>query len=185
MSSFSIAPAQSEDFAAILALQDQNHLSALPEETLASGFVTTQLSLDTLEEMRLNKGIWIARADDDGPLAAYACANDWEFYGDGPFQRAAKALLPHDVNGRTVTPNNTFQYGPVCIAPEYRGQSLLERMVAAIKTHYAPRFEFVLTFIDVRNARSLAAHERKLGFHPIALLPFGSVTYHMLAFPTH
>lgn len=183
MSAFSVAPAKPEDDRDILALQDENHVSALPADTLASGFVTTQLSLESLARMRANKGIWAVRAS-GGALAGYVCANDWDYYGEGRFQSAAKALLPGDVNGRAVKADNSFQYGPVCVAHSFRGQGVLELLVEAVKLHYAPRFEFGITFIDVRNLRSLAAHERKLGFRKIALLPFETVTYHMLAFPT-
>ncbi|BCM93178.1 hypothetical protein IAD21_05066 [Abditibacteriota bacterium] len=183
MLSFSIALARAEDTDDVLALQDQNHVSVLPIETLASGFVTTQLSPDTIAQMRANEGVWTVRAS-NGDLVGYACANDWPFYGDGPFQNSAKSLLPCDVNGRSVKVDNSFQYGPVCVAQEFRGQGVLELLVATIKAHYVPRFEFGITFIDTRNERSLAAHERKLGFHRLALLPAGSVIYNMLAFST-
>jgi hypothetical protein len=178
---FSVAVAQAEETASILNLQDQNHVSALPTETLASGFVTTQLSPETLAKMREQSGVWTARAT-DGTLAGYACANGWNFYGDGPFQRAAKALLPLNLDGHYVTAENSFQYGPVCVAHDFRGQGVLEQLVGTIKEHHAPRFEFGITFIDVRNERSLSAHERKLGFRRLALLPFDTATYHLLAF---
>jgi hypothetical protein len=183
VTSFTIAPARSEDVAEIIALQDQNHVSTLPAESMADGFVTTQLTPDSIARMSHNGGIWVARAA-SGSLAAYACANGWDYYGDGPFQSSAKALLPRQVHGRAVTPENSFQYGPVCVAAPFRGQGVLEQIIGVVKTHYAPRFEFGITFIDTRNARSLAAHERKQGFAPLALLPAGNVTYHMLAFPT-
>lgn len=133
--------------------------------------------------MSAEQGIWVVR-DADGNLAAYACANGWDFYGDGPFQRAAKAKLPAEVDGRTVRADNSFQYGPVCVAGNFRGQGVLQLVVKTIRAHYAPRFDFGITFIDIRNARSLAAHQRKLDFQQIAMLPFATVTYHMLAFPT-
>ena len=185
VNSFQILPAQPCDFHEILALQNQNHLSNVPENELASGFVTTQLTLESLEKMRENGGVWIARANNEnGDLAAYACANDWPFYGDGEFQKLVRKLFPLTFDGRVVSFENSFQYGPVCVATDFRGRGLLPRIVGAIKTYYAPRFGFGITFIDARNVRSLAAHERKLGFREIALLPFDIVTYHMFAFYT-
>lgn len=181
--SFSIAPAKAGDTTEILALQHQNHVSSLPAQTLADGFVTTLLSPETLSRMSAEKGIWTARAS-DGTLAAYACANEWDFYGDGPFQRAVKALLPLHFDGRALNAHNSFQYGPVCVARPFRGEGVLELVIETIKTNYAPRFEFGLTFIDTRNERSLAAHERKQGFRRVALLPFERVSYHVLAFAT-
>ena len=181
---FSVAPARLEDDDEILALQELNHVSALPPETLADGFVTTQLSRETLALMRAREGVRVARASDEGALLGYCCANPWVFYGEGPFQSAAKALLPFDFDGRAITAANSFQYGPVCVAGAARGQGVLAALVEATRARYAPRFEFGITFIDARNARSLAAHERKLDFRRFARLPFGSVVYHVLAFPT-
>lgn len=183
MPSFSIALAQAEDAGDILALQDLNHVSNLSDDVLASGFVTTQLTPETLAKMQLHQCIWVARAE-NGALVAYACAFAWGFFGYGSFQNAAAALLPLHYDGELVDSNNAFQYGPVCVAHGFRGQGVLEPLVEAIKKHYAPRFPFGITFIDIRNLRSLAAHKRKVGFRPLALLPFGDVTYHMLAFST-
>ncbi len=183
MLSFSIAPARVGDAAEILALQRQNHVSNLPAHTLANGFVTTQLSPDTLAHMCAEQGVWTAR-DSSGVLAAYACANAWGFYGEGPFHSAALALFPLELDGRLARADNSFQYGPVCVGESFRGQGVLWRLIETIKAHYAPQFEFGVTFIDARNARSLAAHERKLGFCRLADLPFESVTYHVLAFPS-
>jgi hypothetical protein len=181
--SFTIALATLGDTTDILSLQSENHVSNLPAETLPNGFVTTQLSSETLAQMGAQRGIWTMR-DESGVLAAYACANPWKFYGDGPFAEAARALFPLNMEGRTVTAQNSFQYGPVCVAKPFRGHGVLERLVETISNHYACRFEFGITFIDTRNLRSLAAHERKLGFRRLTLLPFESATYHVLAFPT-
>lgn len=180
--SFSIAPATQGDTTDILILQSQNHVSNLPLDTLPNGFVTTQLSNETLALMCAEKGIWAAR-DAAGSLVAYACANPWEFYGDGPFQDAAKALFPLDLDGRLVRAQNSFQYGPVCVAESFRGQGVLNGLVETIKTHYAAQFEFGVAFIDTRNLRSIEAHERKLGFRRLALLPFEAAIYHVLGFP--
>ena len=180
--SFTIAPPTLGDTTDILALQSENHVSNLPAETLPNGFVTTQLSSETLAQMGAKRGIWTVR-DDSGVLAAYTCANPWEFYGDGPFPEAVKALFPLTMEGHTMTVQNSFQYGPVCVAKPFRGHGVLERLVETISNHYACRFEFGITFIDTRNSRSLAAHERKRGFCRLALLPFEAATYHVLAFP--
>jgi len=183
MSQFSIGLAGSSDFEAILALQDQNHFNQIAEANLADGFVTTQLTDQALEAMRANTGLLVARTG-SGELLAYACANDWDFYGESPFQNSARALLPLEFDGRAITTQNSFQYGPVCVAASFRGQGVLPALLKAICHSAAPRFEFGICFIDTRNIRSLEAHERKLGFRRMGLLPFGNVIYHMMAFKT-
>ena len=174
--------AQSADFAAILALQAQFHLSALPEDELADGFVTTQLDVGTLEKMRQQRALWIAKLGD--AVAAYACAVEWDFYRDSRFVQTVFEYLPLPFAAQTVTADNSFLYGPTCIASGARGQGILPALTGAIKARYADSREFGVCFIDARNARSLAAHERKLGFTRIATKPFGEVTYHMVAFET-
>ena len=177
-----IALARPADFAAIVELQTRNHLSNLPADALAQGFVTTELEPETLDRMREAKAIWVARAE--AQIVAYACAFRWDFYPPNGFLDAARALLPLDLDGRAVRFDNTLLYGPICIDQNWRGQGLLEQLTAAIRARYAGQFEFGIGFVDVRNARSLAAHERKAGFRALELLPWREVTYHVLAFST-
>lgn len=173
-----ITLAQPADFAAILQLQSRFHLSNLPASELAEGFVTSHLDEATLARMHQARALWIAR--DAEILAAYACAVAWDFWGKGEFLNAVRALLPLG----EITWENSFLYGPTCIDAPFRGQNILPALAAQIKARYAAEREFGVCFIDVRNARSLAAHERKLGFARVARLPFDDVIYHVLAFAT-
>jgi hypothetical protein len=174
--------AKPADFAEILELQAQFHLSATPENQLSDGFVTTQLDEETLEKRREQRAIWVARIGDD--LVAYACAVEWEFYANSRFVEMVFTHFPLPFGDQTVTADNSFIYGPACIASAARGQGILPQIVDAVKARYAENRAFGVCFIDERNARSLAAHERKLGFTRIATKPFGDVIYHMLAFET-
>ncbi len=179
--SMQIQLAQPDDFAAILALQTQFHLSNLPENQLADGFVTTQLDRETLERMCAQRAIWVAKIDED--VVAYACAIEWDFYANSRFVEAVFEQFPLMFGEQTITSDNSFIYGPACIATTARGRGILPQLVGAIKARYAATREFGVCFVDVRNARSLAAHERKLGFTRVASLPFADVIYTMLAFP--
>ena len=176
--------AQSADFAAILELQNRYHLSATPASKLANGFVTTPLDGETLEKMREQRALWIA-TDARIEVAAYACAIEWNFYADSGFVAAVFERFPLPFGDQLVTADNSFIYGPACIDEGFRGQNVLPQIVNAIRARYADSREFGVCFIDARNLRSLAAHERKLGFTRLAQLPFGDVVYQMLAFATH
>ena len=85
-----------------------------------------------------------------------------------------------------VTAENSFLYGPTCIDSAFRGRGLLPAIVAAIGARYAQTREFGVCFIDVRNQRSLAAHQRKLGFTRLCRMPTSDpdVIYDMLGFST-
>ena len=178
--------AQPADFADVLALQARYHVSSAAPQTMAQGFVTTTLQTETLERMHDARALWIAR-DDNGQLAAYACAVEWEFYAGSGFVERVFSHLPLPFGGadaRLVSADNSFLYGPTCIDTAFRGRGLLPAIVEAIGARYAPTREFGVCFIDVRNERSLAAHERKLGFTRIGELPFADVIYNMLGFST-
>ena len=173
------------DFAAILELQARYHLSAVPENALEQGFVTTRLDEGTLAKMREQRALWIAKTHEDaGDVAAYACAVEWDFYADSRFVEAVCARFPLPFGDQTVTAGNSFIYGPACIDAAFRGQNILPALVNAIRARYADSRAFGVCFVDARNARSLAAHERKLGFTRVATLPFADVIYQMLAFET-
>ena len=180
--------AQPADFADVLALQNRYHVSALAGDALAEGFVTTTLDTQTLERMHAGRALWIARSD-EGELAAYACAVEWAFYAESGFVERVFSHLPlpfGDDKSRVVSADNSFLYGPTCIDTKFRGQGLLPQLTAAIAARYAPTREFGVCFIDARNARSLAAHERKLSFKWLTLMPTSSpdVIYNMLGFAT-
>ena len=181
--------AQPADFADVLALQARYHVSGAAQETMAQGFVTTTLEIETLERMHAARALWIARDEDDGQLAAYACAVEWDFYaGSGFVERVFSHLpLPFGAGSeRIVTADNSFLYGPTCIDSAFRGRGLLPSIVEAIGARYAATREFGVCFIDVRNERSLAAHERKLNFARLCRMPTSDpkVIYNMLGFST-
>jgi hypothetical protein len=83
-----------------------------------------------------------------------------------------------------VDKNNSFLYGPVCVASEFRGQGVLAQLFDGIKANWCDRYPFGITFIDHRNARSLEAHGRKLGLTFLLDLPYDTTIYHVLGFPT-
>ena len=138
--------------------------------------------------MHVARALWMAR-DENGQLAAYACAVEWEFYAESGFVERVFSHLPLAFGAdpsRIVSADNSFLYGPTCIDSAFRGRGLLPQFTAAIAARYAATREFGVCFIDVRNLRSLAAHQRKLGFTRLCLMPTSdaAVTYHMLGFST-
>ncbi len=177
---FNAAPA---DFDAILALQERNHLSTLADDARGDGFLTTYLTSEILERLREDKGIVIAHAE-GGALAGFAGAHAWDLTSGRPWPLAVRALFPLQFDGAPFEISDSFQYGPACVAGEFRGQGILRQLLGGVCENFAPRFEFGLTFIDHRNLRSLNAHERKLGFQIVAELPFDTTIYHVLSFRT-
>lgn len=168
------------DFPAILALQDLNHLNFLSEEARGDGFLTTYLETPKLEKLVAQHGLFVAKAGEE--LAGFACSEAWDLSGEREFHNDVVALFPLFLDGREIGARNSRLYGPVCVANAFRGQNVLSELVEAVRREFAPRFDFALTFIDHKNLRSLAAHERKLGFQIVAQLPYDDTKYHVLAF---
>ncbi|HEX8463690.1 MAG TPA: hypothetical protein VF627_03645 [Abditibacterium sp.] len=179
---FSVSNASSSDFADILALQEANHLTVLPADARGDGFLTTYLTPQRLEELSAEGGMVIARAQ-NGELAGFAGAHEWDLTGAREWSRAVLELFPLQLEGGEITAHNSFQYGPACVSSAFRGQGVVAAMLRGVCANYAPKCDFGITFIDFRNARSLAAHERKLGLQIVADLPFDDTIYRVLGFP--
>lgn len=197
MNLFSIRPATRADCAEILALHEQNHVQNLAEEERQNGFVTLQLQLSQIEALATHGGLFVARlTQQDAPqdpqvlggIAGYVLAAPWNFYEAWPMFRVQTDRFPlrFQLGGveHELRRDNSFQYGPVCVAPAFRGQNVLPALFHAVKERYASRFEIGATFIDARNARSLEAHRRKLGFGIVDEWAASGNRYFTLAFET-
>ncbi|PQV65355.1 Ribosomal protein S18 acetylase RimI [Abditibacterium utsteinense] len=178
----SVQPANSSDFPAIIELQERNHLSNLAENARDDGFVTTYLDTPKLEFLRAQNGLFIAKIGAE--LAGFACAQNWDLSGTNAFHRAVLSGFPLNLKNSAITAENSFLYGPVCVAASFRGRGILGDLIEAVKAAFRPRYNFGVSFIDHRNLRSLAAHTRKLGFQIVGELPFDDTIYHVLGFST-
>ena len=65
------------------------------------------------------------------------------------------------LNGETLTVENSYQYGPVCIDKKYRGTGIFEKLFNFSLKSMAERFPYMVTFINQVNPRSYAAHTKK------------------------
>lgn len=176
-----VSRATPADFAAIVELQERNHGNNLGADARDDGFLTTYLDAPKLETLVCQNGLFVAKSEDE--LAGFVCSEAWSLSQQHDFYRCAAALFPLILNEREINISNSRLYGPVCVAATFRGQNVLSRLVEIVRCEFGAQFDFGVTFIDHRNARSLAAHERKLGFSLVAQLPYENTNYHVLAFP--
>jgi RimJ/RimL family protein N-acetyltransferase len=61
---------------------------------------------------------------------------------------------------------NVYYCGQICVAKNYRGQGLVDRLYQFHRQHFSPQFDFLVTEISTANPRSLKAHQ-KTGFRII------------------
>jgi hypothetical protein len=95
------------------------------------------------------------------------------------------ARLPElKFQGREMTVDRSFQYGPVCIDIAARGSNLLPELYELMRSSFAPKFPIGITFINKINERSFAAHTRKLDLEIIDEFEFNGNSFYTLAFLT-
>jgi GNAT superfamily N-acetyltransferase len=71
-----------------------------------------------------------------------------------------------EYKGRKISSYHYLIVGQTCIDKSYRGKGILQKLYAAYKNRFQPKYDFAISEIATRNRRSLHAHE-KIGFHTV------------------
>jgi len=173
----------STDISDILLLQEHNLYGNLSEQQYSSGFVTTPFSVAQLESLIADDGVFVAVSD--AKLVGYLLAGTWQYYSAWPIfpYMVSRFPLPGP-QGKTITADNSFQYGPICIAQDHRGTSVFPALFECMRIHFSRRFPIGYTFINRVNQRSYVAHTRKLGLQVFDQFEFGGNSFYGLAFDT-
>ncbi len=178
-----IRKAIESDLEGILDLQSRNLYANIAAADLAGGFVTTPFTPDLLRQLLIQSGVFIA--EEDGKIIGYLLAGDWQFFSQWEIFKLMMARLPElKFQGRELTVDRSFQYGPVCIDIAARGSNLLPELYELMRSSFAPKFSIGITFINKINERSFAAHTRKLDLEIIDEFEFKGNSFYTLAFLT-
>lgn len=171
-----------EDIPAISELQQKYHVSTISEEDKADGFVTTLFTEEQFKEL-IEKENGLAIACDGDKVVAYAMAGSWEYWSAWPlFQHMIKDLPNTKYLGQTLSMENSYQYGPICIHRDYRGTEVLPNIFEFSRTQMNKRYPILITFINQINPRSLKAHTEKLGLEIIKPFEFNNNQYYELGY---
>jgi acetyltransferase (GNAT) family protein len=155
-----------DDLAGIIELQKSNLPANLSAEEIArEGFVTVMHSLRDLEKMNAIEQSIIAK--DDDKIIAYLLAMTKKSKADIPvliplFENIEKIKF----RGKSLSGYNYIVVGQVCVAKGYRGLGILDNCYAEYKTQFKNKYDFAITEIATKNARSINAHKR-IGFTEI------------------
>ena len=156
----------SDELQQILKLQEENLLNNIDNAEMQSqGFVTLHHSLAILKQMHSLAPSVIIK--DNEKVIAYALTMLRECRQLIPDLEPMFALL--DKLSWKNKPLNDYRFyvmGQICIAKDYRGQGLFEKLYQHHKKIYEPQFDLFITEISTRNHRSIRAHERA-GFKTI------------------
>lgn len=174
--------AHEADFQAILALQELNLVSNLPESARGDGFVTTPLTLAKMRELVENRGLFVAPDKDNGGVAGYVVLASWQALQELPLFAHIIARFPLTWHNYHLTARNSWQYGPVCVAQQWRGHGVLQLLFAACCQELKAREMLGVTFINAQNNRSLRAHRDKLGMEIVDEFEFNDNRYFTLVF---
>ena len=173
--------AKSNDIGGIAALQELYLVSNLSEKEKESGFVTTRFTTEQLAEIIEQEGLFIAK--DDKKIIAYIFGGSWNFFNQWPIFNHMTALFPSlSFLDFDITTTNSFQYGPICIAKEYRGKGLIKLFFEFMRIHMVKKYPLSLTFINKTNIPSTKAHTEKLKWSIISEFQFNNNNYFILAY---
>lgn len=176
--------AKLSDIDGILALHTKYQVNSIKEEHKKDGFVTTAFTKEQLAELiQKESGLFIATLD--GAVVAYVMAASWHFWSTHPVQAyMIDQLQNYEFNGETLTTENSYQYGPVCVDMSARGSGVLEKIFAFALDSMSKRYPILVTFINKINPRSFSAHTQKLGLSVLSEFQFNDNCYYWLACST-
>lgn len=173
------------DINGILALQEKYLYAKLSEKEREEGFVTTPFTVHQIEEIIIENGMFVAE-NEQGTIIAYAFAGSWKYFEQWEIFNIITARFPQlSFKGKEITMENSFQYGPVCIDKNYRGQGLLNLLFEEMRIEFLKKYPISITFINKVNVISEVAHTKKLGWEIIDEFEFNNNTYSSLALDMH
>lgn len=173
-----------EDIPQVLKLHSKYQVDSILEEDKKDGFVTTAFTKEQLTQIiNEEQGLFIAVKDDE--VVAYVMAASWQFWSVWPmFAHMIKDLPNLEYMGQTLSVDNSYQYGPVCVDKSVRGSGVLEVIFDFAREQMAQRYPILVTFINKINPRSYEAHTRKLGLEVIQEFEFNNNNYYELVYDT-
>jgi len=170
------------DIENVLLLQEKNLYRNLTELERKKGFVTTPFTVNQLEAVIQENGLFIAENEQQN-LIAYAFGASWTYFEQWEIFNYMVSRFPKlSFHESEITTENSFQYGPVCIAEDYRGKGILSLIFEEMRVELLKKYPISITFINKINVISEIAHTKKLGWEIIDEFEFNNNSYIGLAF---
>lgn len=170
-----------EDYAEIVRLQRANYIANLTAEERREGFLSAEFSLDQVAAIASDLGIAIVTMDD--ALAGCLCGIRREFDHGSPV--VEKMLESYDqawFQGKPLSVFNSYIYGPVCIARQYRRRGLLRGLYDFQNKDLAGQFEVGVALVSHSNPHSMQAHVEGLGMTEAGEFELNGNLFAILAF---
>ena len=173
--------ASSADISGVLNLQSLYLATNLSDEEKKAGFVTTPFSVAQLEDIIAQEGLFVAKKND--LIIAYIFAGSWQYFSQWPiFNHITSMFSELEFQDFKISTVNSFQYGPICIHKDFRGQGLINPLFELMRLHLQIKYPLSLTFINQINLPSIKAHVDKLRWTIIGEFGFNNNRYFVLAY---
>jgi hypothetical protein len=129
------------------------------------GFVSVEYDVKKLEIMNQMEPCVIAKDGDH--VIGYVLATPRKYYGvSSLIDECFDATDNVTYDNMRLGDVNFLLVGQLCIAKDYRGIGLVERMYKFYRQCYQGKYPLCLTYVDEKNPRSLRAH-LKSGFQVV------------------
>lgn len=169
------------DIHQVLALQKENLYANLTAIEREDGFVTTPFTYAQIRAIITESGLFVTEIEDK--IIAYAFAGSWKYFSQWEIFKVMVASFPQLIfDGKRINTRNTFQYGPICIQKNHRGNGVLQSIFEKMRIEMLKKYPISITFINKENKRSLFAHTQKLNWEIIDEFQFNQNTYLTLGF---
>lgn len=161
---------------AIRALQEKNLLKNLAGDDPANeGFLSAEYSIDFLTSMHALRPSIVAK--DGDIVAGYALVTLRDVANQHPLLDDLFRTIDKTVyRNRPLRDTNFVVVGQLCVAREYRGQGLVQKMYGKFRDTLHDEFDYCITDVARANPRSLKAHI-KTGFEVIDTLTYGGISW--------
>lgn len=173
-----------KDVDSILNLHNKYQVDSIQEQDKKDGFVTTPFTKEELADIiNQENGIFIATLNNE--VIAYIMSASWDYWAKWPmFAFMIKDLPKLKYLDNTLTINNSYQYGPVCVDKSVRGSGVLEQLFDFALDFMEKRYPILVTFVNKINTRSYEAHKRKLGLEIIQEFSYNGNEYYEFVYDT-
>ncbi|MCI5055944.1 MAG: GNAT family N-acetyltransferase [Flavobacteriales bacterium] len=168
------------DIKNVIKLQSKYLFSNLNDDERKNGFVTTPFTVEQIQAIIEQNGLFVA--EDDKEIIGYAFAGNWNYFKQWQiFQLMISRFSKLDFKVK-VNEENSFQYGPICIDKAYRRSGLFQRLFEEMRLEFRNRYNTSITFINAQNPVSLHAHTKKLEWQVVDYFEFNNQEYLGLAY---
>ena len=141
------------------------------DEAIDQGFLTAAYTIEYLEEMNAASPSIIAK--DGDKVVGYALVATKDIRkGHDLIEGLFDAIDACEYNGKSLEDINYVVVGQLCVAKEYRGQDLVQKLYGHFRDCLSNEFTYLVTDVAQANVRSLKAHKKR-GFKVINELIYG------------